>query len=392
MGYAQNFIHRQKVVDLASCSEDFSLQDEQYSLQKFKDDSNKFFESKSQLLVQLEMNFSKKRLSNIPYLESICIFSSKFTTLDLSVNQISSLEGYQLGETCERNIKRLNFTYNQIETIQGINSLISNIEEIYLGHNLIKVLNPDNRIELANLKIISLEHNLISSVEKLVLDSANLEFIDLGFNSINLAKIYFKESTEKRVKISLNENNLHEIPFIQEIKNPNRTRSIYDLDLSNNDLDLPHEFCYFKFEIYESISITVTLKSNEMCRQLNWYGSTNSKKERHRIKIKDCGLFLSSSDLKSFCDPLLQENNYFKLFLDNYGLFIYASIFISVGYIIVVVFCQNYSEFEDSYTFFDANEFFEPDTTERMTINTKRLHDSITILRTKKSHIGTMST
>ena len=63
---------------------------------------------------------------------------------------------------------------------------LAHLEELRLGHNLIKTLDDADFANMANLKRLDLAHNEVETVSETAFqNSTQLQFIDLGCNSID---------------------------------------------------------------------------------------------------------------------------------------------------------------------------------------------------------------
>ncbi len=350
--------------------------EEENFLEKLNKESVAFLKDETTHLTELEINFSSRNLTEIPYLDRVCNLSSKLTILDLSMNRINSLEAKELGGICKRNIKVLNLSHNQIEILHGINDLVSTIEELYLSYNRIKVLNSDIKIELINLRVILLDHNELSSVDNLVFNSRNLKLVDLSFNFINSTSIYFNESPRNMLTVKLNNNQLQEIPSLHEI---NKTEhSSFFLDLSkNDDLEFVEEFCNFNFSAFRSIKFLVTQNSTNLCPDLNKFKQVKREEGLHGVAIETCGLSLGLKQVNSHCEKISSEKFMVQFLSDFYHVFIYSNLAILVVCICIAIFAGDYSQFEDSSHNLDEDEAHS--------LNTKRLNDSLILFKLRKS-------
>ena len=105
--------------------------------------------------------------------------------LDISDNKVLSLPASALGRLPQ--LKRLKADYNRIGALsEEILKSVKGLEELSLAYNIIREIPKGTFGDLTNLKILNLFGNQIAMVDQTTFAGAekNLEYLDLGFNTI----------------------------------------------------------------------------------------------------------------------------------------------------------------------------------------------------------------
>ncbi|CAL6002789.1 leucine-rich_repeat domain-containing protein [Hexamita inflata] len=161
---------------------------------------------------------------------------TQVTKLIVNFCNINSLEGLQ----DMINLKFVDLSHNDIENLSVLGTL-KYLESLYIGHNKIKLYNPDNISSLKNLtdlKCLGLNCNNIQDIsslifllnlEKIVLSNnqisdisvlktlISLKEVDLSYNSIN--NFYYIKYLINLKKLSLGSCNLIDISFLKTLTN-----------------------------------------------------------------------------------------------------------------------------------------------------------------------------
>ncbi|XP_068903000.1 protein phosphatase 1 regulatory subunit pprA-like [Tenebrio molitor] len=107
--------------------------------------------------------------------------AQRLTELDISRNDLVMVES----DTFEnlKSLKKVNMSFNHIETINWCFRKTDNLEEIYLNNNKLTVIHKDELDNLKKIRILDLAFNLLTSIDN------NMYFFNLQELHLNGNKL-----------------------------------------------------------------------------------------------------------------------------------------------------------------------------------------------------------
>ena len=200
-----------------------------------------------------KLNLSGNEITDLEIFRSVPF--KNLTYLNLSDNQITD-EKSALSKINLPNLNILDLSHNMISDISGLASnAYQNLEMLNLGKNQISNIEALARIPFSNLKILLLYDNKISDISVFsVAPLINLNYLNLSYNDINDINILINIPFSNLEKLDLNGNNINDIEPL--LKMP--ITDLKELYIKNNKIE-NNEFNQNAFEEiknkYEHISI-----------------------------------------------------------------------------------------------------------------------------------------
>lgn len=173
------------------------------------------------------VNLKQLSLSSNDISQLTDISRTNLTSLDVSNNQLTSLE--QLGTS--KTLEELDLSNNNLTDVDGINQLLM-LENVDLSYNAIdnidKIINNDNLVQ------VNLRHNKIEDISPLN-SLSNLEELNLSQNKIVRASDF--SNLENLQRLNLSENSINDLSDLEQLEgiNINAENQVIRLEPKNVD-------------------------------------------------------------------------------------------------------------------------------------------------------------